>query len=417
MDDFPPFEPLIYRRRLIQERLLSALSRMPVAFLAGPRQAGKTTLVRRIGADPARRYLTLDDALTLEAAHSDPEGFIARLVPPVTIDEVQRVPQLFLAIKARVDRERINGQFLLTGSANVTLTARVADSLAGRMSTMTLWPLSQAEIEGCPGTFIDRIFEKDPALTTSGVQLTERIIRGGYPQAHVVEPPVTGLHDFIGDLVTSLLQRDIRDIASVDDIFELQRILRVLSARPASELNVTRLASDLGIPRATLMRYLRVLDLAFLTFSLPAWSGNATVRISRSPKAYLADTAIACYEAGVDRQRLENDPLALGHLTENFVASEIMKLASWSRSRVSLFHYRTHRDREVDLVLEKPNGSAVGIEVKASHKVTHDDLRGLNDLREQLGKRFVRGIVLYVGPDTQYLEDHIVLPISALWRN
>jgi uncharacterized protein len=407
------------RQRFIVNRLLTALAAMPVVFLTGPRQAGKTTLVRHLLHEQKERtYYTLDDALYYEAARSDPSGFIEGLRLPATIDEVQRVPALFLAVKARVDRERVNGDFLLTGSSNIMLTSRVADSLAGRMATIPCWPFAQTEIEGGQGSFIDSVYadtffpQYAPANTHN---LCERIIRGGYPLAQCAEPPLTGLHEFIGGLVTSLLQRDIRDLVSMNDTFEIQRILRLLSARPAAELNATRLASDLALPRTTVQGYLRLLELAFLTFSLLPWSSNHTSRLVKTPKVYFADTAIACYEAGINRERLQNDTLLLGHLLENFVVSEILKMASWHSSRVDLFHYRTHAGKEVDLVMERWDRRIVGVEIKASRSVTRDDLRGLNDLREAVGDRFARGILLHQGDQLLTLDGHTIAPVSVLW--
>jgi hypothetical protein len=414
--DYRPSWPIL--RRFARERVVSGLASMPVVFLTGPRQAGKSTLVRHLLNDnPKRAYLTLDDALLFESARSDPDGFVAQLQLPVTIDEIQRVPELFLAIKARVDRERVNGSFLLTGSSNITLTSRVADSLAGRMTTVHCWPFTQLEIEGATGTFLDTIFEESfPAIRITGsADLPERILRGGYPPALHASPPVTGLREFIGGLVTSLLQRDIRDLVSISDVFELQRILRLLAAQPAGELNITRLASDLALPRTTLQNYLRLLELTYLTYTLPSWSTNPRTRMVKTPKVYFVDTAIACYEAGIDRGRLQTDTLAFGHLLENFVVSEIFKMASWHPLRIELSHYRTHAGREVDLVLERSDRRVVGIEIKASRLVTPQDLRGLNDLRQALGDRFVRGIILCQSDQLIMLDGHMIVPISALW--
>ena len=413
-------------RRAIARQLREALADTPVVLLGGARQTGKTTLVMEIlKASESANYVTLDDVEALNAATADPSGFIFSLSTasqPIILDEVQRSPGLFPAIKASVDRDRRPGRFLLTGSANVLLLPKLSESLAGRMEILTLWPLSQTEIEGRSASFTDALFEHASPLqvfkelaSTSREDIIGRVVRGGYPE------PITRSEarrtSWFDSYMSTILQRDVRDLANIEGLTEMPRLLSILAARTASLLNLADISRTVNIPYSTLQRYLTLLETAYLIRPIPAWSGNLTIRLIKSPKVVLNDTGLASHLLGVSETRLVREPTRLGGLLENFVAMEIIKDIGASESRPALYHWHTANRDEVDVVLEKRDGSLVGIEVKSSGTVTSSDFKGLRKLMKSTGDRFVRGIVMYTGERVvPFGEQLFAVPIGALWQ-
>ncbi len=409
-------------RRNITSRLLAALRDSPVVLLHGARQTGKSTLAKWIASEahPAR-YLTLDTAAVLRAAVRDPEGFVTGLQDPVVIDEIQRVPELAVAIKGEVDRHRRPGRFLLTGSANVLQLPRLSESLAGRMEILTLWPLSQGEIEGTEERFLDRVF--DPAsLPTSDVgldrdKLLARIFAGGYPEVVARAAPRRG--SWFESYVTTVLNRDVRDISQrIERLHELPRLMAVLAARTGTLLNVADLSRTLGIPHTSLTRYLTLLQTTFLVHLLPAWSTNIRRRLAKSPKIILVDTGLAAHLNGLDERAPVDAPELWGALLETFVVTELLKQATWSEAQPRLFHFRTAKGEfEVDIVLENRAGRLVGIEVRTTASVKAQDLRGLHELARVGGRKFVRGVLLYLGREhVPFGSGMVALPVSSVWR-
>ncbi len=403
-------------RRNIHHALTAALADTPVVLIHGARQTGKTTLARTV--DPARRYLTLDDASVLAAARGDPAGFVAGLDGPTVLDEVQRAPDLFLALKAAVDRERTAGRFLLTGSANLLLIPAVSDSLAGRIEIVPLWPLSQGEMAERQECFIDAAFgvkfPRVPAPSRSDSDVAARIVRGGFPEAagRVSDERRAA---WFGSYLTTVLQRDVRDLANVAGLTGLPRLLTLLASRIGGLLNVAELSRMLDIPHTTLQRYVALLEATFLVQPLAAWDAAAGVRLTKADKIFLTDTGLACHLLGFDRGRL-GDAGALAPLLENLVVMELRKQAGWCRTRVTLHHLRTPPGREVDIVLETGDGRIVGIDVRPGRTVTPEDFKGLDALASLAKDRFVRGIVLHGGDETvPFGENRIAAPVSALW--
>jgi predicted AAA+ superfamily ATPase len=392
----------MYRRFLMPE-VMAALGDTPVVLVTGARQTGKSTLVQHVSAKrkPAHQF-TFDDLTTLNAARGDPQGFIAGLSGPVVIDEIQRVPEVLLPIKAAVDRDRQPGRFLLTGSANVMMLPRLADTLAGRMEVITLRPLSQGEMAGSPEHFLDRLFgAEDPrwrSLPTDRADLLTRVAGGGYPE---VQTRQAGKRRdaWFSAYLTTILGRDLRDLTGIDALAELPRVLKALASRTANLLNYADVARDLAVPLTTLRRHVGLLTAAFLVQELPAWSINISKRLVKAPKALITDTGLAAHLLGVTVR----DPAAgtggqeVGALVESFVGNELLKQIGWHDPTLTLHHFRTHVGEEVDFVLEAPDGSIAGVEVKLSATLTGREARGLRTLREAAGKRFRRGVVLYAG--------------------
>lgn len=409
------------QKRGIEPRLEAALADTPVVLLHGARQTGKTTLVRSLAARrPGAQYFTLDDAAVLAAATEDPAALVAGAGYMVVIDEVQKAPALLPAIKLEVDRDRRPGRFLLTGSAQVLMVPSVSESLAGRMEISTLWPFSQGEIEGSEEDFVDAVFSDSPPRLADdpapGISLRRRLLRGGYPEA-VGRAAEDRRRAWFAAYVTAILQRDVRDLANIAGLTEMPRLLALLASRAGGLLNKAELSRASGTPYATLDRYLTLLETTFLLRLVPAWAGNLGKRLTRAPKIALSDSGLQSHLAGMSEDRLRGEPGLTGPLLETFVAMELSKQATWTRTPVMLFHYRTASGQEVDLVLEDGAGRVVGIEVKASSSWGRRDLAGLQSLAADLGSRFHRGVVLGTGDRVIPAGEKLwILPVSALWR-
>lgn len=393
----------------------------PVVLVHGARQTGKSTLVKAYAESVnGGRYLTLDDATVLAAATEDPAGFLSRYDGPIILDEVQRAPGLFRAIKLEVDRNRQPGRYLLTGSADVLLLPNLSESLAGRMEILTLWPFSGSELTGNKGSFVDALFadRQLPSVPSpeSRPALMERIITGGFPEA-VTRGSARRRNAWFGSYITTILQRDVRELSNIEHLTLLPRLLSILAARAASLLNHAELSRALGLPQSTLKRYMTLLEATFLVRPLPSWSANLGKRLVKSPKVMLCDAGLMAYLLGVDSGDTVPDHLT-GALVENYAAMELTKHLGWSDTRATLHHFRERTGKEVDMVLENAAGQVVGVEVKASGSISRNDLVHLHFLREQLGERFFRGVVLYAGTESISFDEKLeAVPLGVLSGN
>jgi predicted AAA+ superfamily ATPase len=410
----------VYQRSVIG-RVMEALADTPVVLLHGARQVGKSTLAAMVvKAGYQARYLTLDDPGVFAAARTDPVGFVAGLAGPVILDEWQRVPELARAIKREVDERREPGRFLLTGSTSSLVLPSLSESLAGRMEIITLWPLSQGEIEGKRGSLVDVLFRPELIVPSpsgsTGPTVAARLVRGGYPVA-VARTSPGRRNAWFSSYVTSILQRDIRDLASIERLSDMSRLLALLAARSASLLNYTELAGALGMPQTTVKRYVALLQAVFLVQLLPAWSRNRGRRLAKASKVLMIDTGLASYLVGVDEQRLARERTLLGSLVESFVLMEMVKQLGWSETSAIPLHYRDHTGHEVDLVLEGRDGRVVGIEIKAGATVGSSDFRGLRRLAELAGGDFVRGVLLYAGRNVIPFGERLhAVPLESVWE-
>jgi hypothetical protein len=408
--------------RHITPLLIDALSDTPVVVLNGARQSGKSTLVQSLtgtGATP-RRYLTLDDPVILNAAKSDPAGFINGLQGAVTLDEVQRAPELFLPIKAAVDRNRQPGRFLLTGSADVMLLPGMADSLAGRMEVLSLWPLSCAEVADSPGiNRVDALFSGDwsalNVLSCDRQELIKHLLAGGFPDA-VGRTSAARRTAWFDAYVQAILQRDVRDLANIEQLTEIPNLLQLLATRSATLLNFSELSRTAGMAQSTLKRYFALLEVLFLVVRLPSWERNPGKRLVKAPKVFLPDSGLLCHFMAATAESLASKPGLPGGAVETFVLSELLKHVAFSKQRLSLWHYRTQSNIEVDFVLENRLGLITGIEVKASATVDGKDFKGLRHLQETESAIFQRGIVLYAGREVVPFGDKLwAVPLSVWW--
>ncbi len=405
--------------RKIIPKLLDALTDSPVVLLHGARQTGKSTLIKSIveTSYPAK-YLTFDDPVILSAAKSNPLEFLSSYEEPLAIDEVQRVPEMFLAIKNIVDKKRKPGKFILTGSSNVLLLPKASESLAGRIEILTLYPFSQSEIEASEKNFIDEIFQKDlkhSNLSFKKNDFIKRVITGGYPEMQVRKEPERQ-NAWFKSYITTILQRDVRDLANIEKLSDLPRLLRIFASRAGTLLNFAELSRSSSIPQTTLKRYSTLLEAVFLSVSLPAYSGNLSKRLIKTPKQYLGDSGLLSHLNSIDKTKISSEPLIWGRTFENFILLELLKVASWSKQNISIYHFRTSSGHEVDFVLERGDGTLIGIEVKASSHVDNKMFESLKMLEGETSRKFLRGFVIYTGSEVvPFAKNLFAIPVSAMW--
>jgi predicted AAA+ superfamily ATPase len=405
--------------RSTKRLLTEALGDTRVVLLLGARQVGKSTLAEEIiRTDHPAGAVNLDTQASREAARTDPEGFIAGLERPVLIDEVQRGgPDLLLAIKSAVDKDKSPGQFFLTGSANVLANRKVLDALTGRVEMITLWPLAQSEIEKSPRNFVDSLLDGTPprieGAPVGREALIDRLVAGGYPEARLRSERRRAR--WFDSYLESTLERDLKDISDAHKLREMPRLLRFLASQAANLVVPANISGNIALDRGTVESYIGLLEAVFLIRRLPAWTPGLGNRELRHPKIYVVDTGLLLHLLGANEKRLANDDQVTGKALENFVAMEMLRQAQWSDHSPKLFHYRHDRD-EIDVVVENRAGSVAAVEVKANASVKARDWRTLERLRDKKGKGFRCGVLLYSGAETVPLSDRIfAVPISGLW--
>lgn len=403
--------------RLIEPHIAEALLDTPVVLLAGPRQAGKTTLVRQIAMQQGLRYLTMDDELALLSAREDPVGMI-RSLDRAVIDEVQRAPQLLLAIKKSVDEDRRPGRFLLTGSANLMSLPTVADSLAGRMETLTLLPLSQSEIKSRSANWIDsafagRILKADQPLL--GSDLIDRVLRGGYPEA-ISRATAKRRVAWARQYIDAIIQRDVRDVAGIEKLDQLPRFLRALAQTAGQMCNSTQLGGQVGLDGKTVSRYVGVFEQMYLLKRIEVWARNRLNRVIKTPKLQFIDSGLLTTLLDLTAGEAQQDRTRFGNVLETFVFGELLKHTTTADGDYRLMYYRDADKFEVDIVIENGAGQLVGVEIKAAASVKESDLRGLKKLAGLAARQFKMGMLLYDGTETMPLADRIwAAPLSTLW--
>lgn len=405
--------------RNISDNLCDAVKDTPVVFLAGSRQTGKSTLIQFLAEKEFNsQYITFDNYTALSAAKNNPKGFIEGLPERIVIDEIQRVPELFLAIKESVDKKRQSGKFILTGSANVLLLPKLSETLTGRMDIQTLWPFSIDELHACKSRFIDILFNENIQDITHSPKIVpdilNHIIQGGYPEV-LERKNINRKNAWYKNYITTILQRDIKELSNIDGLIQLPNILQIFAARSACLLNFADISRSLQIPQTSLKRYVSLLESIFIIHRLIPWFKNINLRITKAPKIYVNDTGLLCHLLGVDFQHLKNNRILAGQIFENFVVNELKKQITWSTMKPDIFHFRTSSGREVDIILENNQGLCVGIEVKLSSSVSEKNIAGLKFLKETLKTNFIKGIVIYTGQEIiPFDKDIFAVPVSAL---
>ena len=411
-------------KRRLSPRILDILQGFPIVYVTGPRQAGKSTLVQSLAVQawPAD-YVTFDEATMLGAAEANPESFLRAYEGNLILDEVQMAPGLFRALKALVDAARqankanANGRYLLTGSASIMALPKLSDALVGRMSILTLYPLSALEISGGKGDFLPRLMDNDfkPGTIKRKLSLVETIRQATFPE--ITSQDENRRRQWFEAYITTILQRDVRQIADIARLGVLPHLLKVLASRAGGLINEADIARSTGQNAVSAKNYRILLQILFLTFDVKPWYRNIGKRLVKAPKGYIIDTSLLCHLLQIDMARVAiKDPHVFGHLFENFVASELLKQLSSSSSIAQPHHFRTSDNKEVDFVLEQPDGRLVGIEVKGRDSVTAADFKGLETLRQQAGNDFICGVVLYRNTKVIPFGDKMwAVPVEAMW--
>lgn len=404
--------------RHVRPLLVAAMADTRVVALTGPRQSGKTTLARHIAAERGMTFLSLDDAQTRQFALSDPTGLLRGQAAAV-IDEIQRAPDLILSIKQSVDEDTRPGRFLITGLADLFGSLATPDSLAGRIERLELLPLSQRELTGRgPSNLLDSLFAGQPlpqGQIGGTPDLVERVLAGGFPGA--LGRSGRRRQDWLKAYAMTLAQRDVLEIAGVRKPVALGKLLLQIAPRTAQLIQPGVISGVMGLDQKTVDRWIGLLETLFLVARIPGWHRNDLKRLVKSPKLHFLDSGVAAAVRGIDARRIERDRVAFGPLLETFVFAEIRKLAASANQPVTISHYRDKWGQEVDLVLESPDQSVVGIEVKAGATVIPDDLKGLKQLAADTGERFIHGIVLHDGDRIMRLNERMTAaPVSLLWE-
>lgn len=408
-----------YIPRHAEERIRLAISDTRVVAVVGSRQSGKTTLVRKIANEDGRQYLNLDNREIRHFAKDDPYGFL-RDREAVVIDEIQHVPELIMTIKGLVDESRISGQFLITGSVRLFESSVSPDSLAGRVEKIELHPFSQAEIaQSNIPSFLNRVFDGDfSGFDKVGrtERLIERICLGGYPEAlarHATSRDRTWLRSY----VEMLLYRDLPELARINKVDELTRLVSLLAESSGRQVNYSSFGSQLRIDSKTVESWLAQLEHLFLIKRIPAWHSSEGKRLARSPKMHFMDSGLLSALRRLNVRTLLDNRQQLGMLLESFVFSEINKAASLNDDTIQISHYRERNQFEVDFVLERFPDEIAGIEVKARASVRIQDFAGLKRLRELCGQKFKCGVVLHDGDEIMQAGHKLfAMPIKMLWK-
>jgi predicted AAA+ superfamily ATPase len=399
---------------MAEQMVADALADTPVVIVVGPRQCGKSTLAMKFG--EGREYVTLDDPVFLAHATENPADFLHAHPAPLIIDEIQRAPGLFLPLKLMVDMNRRAGSYILTGSANVLLLPKVADSLAGRMEIIDLQPLTQAEMEGRKSNWVDEVFADGFTLKNKqdAISLEERIVRGGYPEP--AQRASKRRDPWFQSYIRTLLDRDVRDIANIDGLTQLPKLLRLLAARAGTPLNLSGLSRETNLPHTSITRYVDLLKALYLIRTVPAWSADAEVKLARTPKAYLVDTGLACHLNQVDEKQLARPGDLRSAMLETFLANELLRLIQTADVSAELFHMRTVKNKEIPFLIETRDGRIIAIDFQDQAVPSQQSTERLNYVKEVVGDKWHRGIWLHTGTDAKALASDIhAVPISCLW--
>ena len=399
--------------RLLAHRVAAALRTAPVVVVTGARQTGKTTLAQSLGRTPKRLYLTLDDLDVRGDAESAPHNLLGR-APRLTLDEVQHVPALLSAIKRDVDRRRAAGRFLLTGSANLLLMRRVAESLAGRAVYFTLGPMTRRERRGLaaagiwPDLFdtpLARWRERVEGEVVEPADWRAEAWLGGFPTPALHLRQRAAREEWFAGYTATYLERDVLQLSAIQALPEFRRLMRAVCLRIGGLLNQTELGRDVGLPQPTVHRYLAMLETSYQLVRLPAYAVNRTKRLIKAPKAYWSDVGLALHLSG------ETTPRS-AHL-ENLVLGDLHAWAAAAPDRPEILYWRTAAGEEVDFVIEW-RGRLLPIEVKASGRVSSRDARGIASFRAEYGNAVLGGLVLYAGDETMFVADKVLA--APWWR-
>ncbi len=402
---------MTYISREITNAIISALDDMPVVVITGMRQTGKSTFLQQQTELQGRRYVTLDDFARLAAARENPDGFI-ETDEPLIIDEAQRCPELFVAIKRAVDRSRIPGKFILSGSANFLLMKNISESLAGRAAYFNMHPFTRRELNAqiSEKPFIRKFFENQTITGLPEVPPIplDEIIKGGMPSVCLgsLKNTVTWFKGY----EHTYLDRDIRDLSRIGNIIPFRGLLRLAALRTSSVLSISELGRDARLTSATVSSYLSIMEVSCIFYRLAPYLKNPAGRLIKSPKFYIGDSGLACYLAGKDD--LSDDPLK-GAMIETYAAQNIVGIVDSTWPQANLYFWNIQGRHEVDFIIEAGN-TCLAIEVKAAARWGKDDLAGLKSFVAST-PHCAAGILAYNGTTPVNLGGKLwAIPLSLL---
>ena len=417
---------MTYIRRNLAKKLENTAKTFATAYLSGGRQCGKSTLVRLLLSLDNANYLTFDTLTIRTAAKKDPESFIASLPKDRIniIDEVQRVPAVYLSLKKAVDEMRFEGKgkslFIFTGSANIFGLPKLAKAMVGRMAVLTLYPLSTAEMFNSELNFIDRLWNDNLTVKNyKRANLVNIIKDASFPEIALNKDIDRSV--WMDGYLDTILDRDAFEFAKIRKPELIYQLLVSLSGRVGSLLNNDNIMNETGLNQGTYEKYKSFCNAAFLTFEIPSWAkpNKLNKRFVKSKKIYFTDTNFLSYIMRRDILEVyEKDPSAMGHLFENFAASEIMKAISVLPGKYYVSHFNPVRGdgKETDFVIEKDNGETIAIEVKLDSSLNDNDFKNLELCRSTIGDKFRKGIVFYPGENLVPFGDNLwAVPINYLW--
>ena len=397
--------------RLVAGQLARHLRTMPAVVLTGARQTGKSTLAQAAG--PARRYVSLDDFDVLDAARRQPE-VLTGTDAPVTLDEVQRAPDLLREVKMAIDRGRQAGRFLLTGSANLLLMRQVTESLAGRASYLNLWPMTRREQLGLGRCGIwDELLGSDharwPALVAAQQAPAENwralARRGGFPFPAVHMQDAGDRAIWFEGYVRTYLERDLAGLSAIASLPDFRRLMRTICLRLGQPANQAALGRDVALPQATVHRHLNLLETSYMLVRLPAYSVNRTKRLLKAPKLYWGDTGLALHIAGVDEPQ--------GAHLENLVLGDLLAWRDARPGRAEVLYWRTAAGEEVDFVIEA-SGLVLPIEIEATERPRLRDTSRLRSFRKEYEGQARAGLLLHTGEAVEWLAPDVLA--APWWR-
>lgn len=405
-------------KRYILNNVKEALSDTPVVFIMGPRQVGKTTLAQNF-IDDSWEYITLDDQSQFNIIKNDPVGFIRNLSKPkVVIDEVQRLPELFVSIKQSVDENKAPGRFLLTGSANALLLPKLSDSLAGRIESIPLMTLSECEIKNTKPTFLQKLLSQVAPVTKEiriRDYLLDRLVTGCFPVV-LSRKNESRVHSWYKNYVGTLIQRDVHDISDIRHPELMTKLMSVIMYHSGKLINFSEIGNKVKLDSTTVKKYIALLEQLFLVKKLPAWHTSEYKRLIKMPKIHAIDTGMMCALRGINKQKLIKSPVDIGPLLETFVYNELCKQAVFIDEPLYFYHYRDKNQVEIDIIIETSSGDYIAIEIKSSASLGSNDFLGLKKFKEITKEKFKFGVLLYDGDHTSAFGDNLfAVPIAALW--
>ena len=415
-----------YLQRILESFLADTVETRPLVYLNGARQSGKSTLVQNLSVSKELNYITLDNSVSLSFARNDPAGFVGQLGSKKLniIDEVQLAPELYRYFKIAIDEKRLSSKdralFVLTGSANIFALPKLAEALVGRMAILTLHPFSASEIKGTGVNFVEKLMGADLAPKKyPRVGLVDIISNATFPELAMDKRKNRDL--WFDGYITTILQRDVRVLADIKNPGNIYQLLVSFSQRAGGLLNNANVMKETGLDAKTYEKYKSLCAGTFLIFELPSWSRSNKLnkRFVKQKKLFFSDTALLCHLLQRDLEEIyRNDMTTMGHIFENFVATEIMKAVhSLGSFSVSHFNPVQYQGREVDFIIENPRGETIGIEVKLSGTINEKDFSNMGTLQGILGNKFKKGFVIYTGTDLMQVARNIwAVPVNYLWE-